>query len=310
MRTLTPGQPPSGSSTRSPGRSSHNRNMSPPAIHSAAVVKGYSATNASSSLSAICIPALLAASPEPEQTQHDRRDDERPGGEQQPELDRVRAVEQPGGEQQRGHPQDRPEHERRDQPRSRRRAQRPKGLVEPVGIVRAGQSQRDNARDGSRGQPRQGRLCPPGPAPDQPASRAAKAAIPAAPQCHEGSARSRCRLPSRFSYQNAPRRSRAAPARRPASADRAAARLAAGSRPARATSSRTQPIPAAPLSSPTWTGTVASPGSSAQADPAIATDRSHTAARRATSRDPGSPGASEARRVTHPMPAAPRPNPP
>ena len=116
-------------------------------------------------------------------------------------------------------------------------------------------------------------------------------------------------FPIRFAYQNAPWRSWAAPARRPASADRAAARLAAGSMPARARSSSTQPIPAAPLSSPTWTGTVASPGSSAQADPAIAADRSHVAARRATSRYWRSPVVSYARRLTHAIPAAPSSNP-
>jgi hypothetical protein len=36
----------------------------------------------------------------------------------------------------------------------------------------------------------QGASCPPGPLPDQPASRAAKAAIPAEPRCQDGSARS------------------------------------------------------------------------------------------------------------------------
>jgi hypothetical protein len=58
---------------------------------------------------------------------------------------------------------------------------------------------------------RQRRLCPPGTLPDHPASRAAKAAIPAEPQCHETRA---------------------------------------------GESAGAQPVPAAPLSSPIWTGTV------------------------------------------------------
>ena len=85
---------------------------------------------------------------------------------------------------------------------------------------------------------------------------AAKAAIPAAPQCQDGSA-ARAGVPPgrRLSYQNGAAAGRLrAPARSAASADRAAARFASGSMPARARSSSTQPIPAAPLSSPTCTG--------------------------------------------------------
>ena len=126
--------------------------------------------------------------------------------------------------------------------------------------------------------------CPPGVSPDHPASRAANAAIPAAPQCQEGSARSRRRVPVRLSYQNAPSRSRRASARRPASAERAAARFAVASMPARARSSSTQPIPAAPLSSPTWRGSAGSPGSSSQAPPRTATRLSQLPARRASAR--------------------------
>src|SRR4051794_41761566 len=76
--------------------------------------------------------------------------------------------------------------------------------------------------------------------------------------------------------------------------------------PAPATSARTQPMPAAPLSSPTWTGTVASPGSSAHAAPGPAVDRSHSAARRAPAREAGARGVAQAPGYT---PGRPRPPP-
>ena len=73
--------------------------------------------------------------------------------------------------------------------------------------------------------------------------------------------------PSGFPYQNAPWRSRRTPARSPASTARAALRFSSGSTPARARSSRTQPMPPAPLSSPTCTADAASAGASRQAWP-------------------------------------------
>ena len=145
---------------------------------------------------------------------------------------------------------------------------------------------------------------PPGLDPARPASRAANAAIPAAPQCQDGSARSRRPAPIRLSYQNAPSRSRRASARSPESAARAAARLAVVSIPASARSSSTQPIPAVPLSRPTCRADVGSPGSSSQ-PPLTAARLSHLPAPRASSRYAESPVARAACRSTHAIPATP-----
>ena len=93
--------------------------------------------------------------------------------------------------------------------------------------------------------------CPPGLRPGHPARRAANAAIPAEPQCHDGSAGRAGSPPVRFSYHIAPRLSCTAPDCSQVRANHAADRFAAVSIPASARSSRTQPIPAAPLSSPT-----------------------------------------------------------
>src|SRR6478752_5457627 len=68
-------------------------------------------------------------------------------------------------------------------------------------------------------QRRVGTAWPPGPWPDQPARRAANAAIPAEPQCHDGSAPSSGLPPVWFSYQSVPSRSCATPAFSAASAD-------------------------------------------------------------------------------------------
>ena len=86
--------------------------------------------------------------------------------------------------------------------------------------------------------------------------------------------------PIRFSYQNAPIAVAGGFAAQSGERRSRGRTVRGRSMPARARSSSTQPIPAAPLSRPTWTGTVGSPGSSAQADPAIAADRSQTPARR------------------------------
>ena len=199
--------------------------------------------------------------------QHDRREDERRSADQQPELDRVRAVKQPGGDHQRAEPQDRPEHERRDQPAARRRAQR----LERARRTRAsssgpGMHLLTDRRSCSRARVRASNAQPatlPARAAAGPAGEAGGEGGDARPSPSATTARRAAEAgPRSGSRTRTPRggRGRAA-ARRPASADRAAARFAAGSRPARARSSSTQPIPAAPLSSPTWTGTVGSPGS-------------------------------------------------
>ena len=234
----------------------------------------------------------------------------------QPERDRVGLVDHPGGEDERDEPQDRTENEARDQlgramparvARSAARRAVARRLVWALHLARGDQadggypsrcrgetvSRRAVRRDRSR----TSRRC-----------RAAKAAMPAAPQCHDGSARSRGR-PRCGSRTRTPRGGRDARRRGAPPAPTARPRgSASGSRPAPARSSRTQPIPAAPLSSPTWTaGGIAG---------ALATRRRRPGRASATPPPGGrlrsiraSPVARAARRLTQAMPAAPSSNP-
>src|SRR3954447_13000398 len=117
MSTETPGQPSLGSWTVI--GSSSQRNSTPPAIHRAAVQTGYRATHTSSSSPAVRIPTLLRAPPRIQDRENEQRDEERRHGYQQPDPDGPAVVEQPGGDDQRHQPQDRAEHEPRNQATTR-----------------------------------------------------------------------------------------------------------------------------------------------------------------------------------------------
>src|SRR3954447_21742527 len=100
-----PDHPPSGSSASF--RSSSTRNMRPPAIHSAAVHTGYSATNISSASATVRKPLLLSTSRDVHPREHEHRNDEGGPRDGEPERDRGALIECPRGDEERGEPQDR-----------------------------------------------------------------------------------------------------------------------------------------------------------------------------------------------------------
>src|SRR3954453_5689183 len=108
-----PGQPPSGSLTSA--RSSRTRNSTPPAIHSAAVHTGYSATNSSSALATVDKALLLTTPGDVHPREDEQRDDEAGRRHREAEPDRWALVEHDGGEDERHEPEHRTEDEARDQ---------------------------------------------------------------------------------------------------------------------------------------------------------------------------------------------------
>ena len=185
------------------------RNSRPPAIHSAAVQTGYSATNASSASATVrqtASPVDVARRRRHESTSTAMT--KAPDRHREPERDRGGLVDHPG---ERGRapratgsdPAPRPRSAGRAMPGAAARSAAREPTSDPWSSLRpAGPGSRADSQAGGPRSP--AGASRPGLLPDQPAIRAAKAAMPAAPQCHDGSARSRGRPPVRFSYQNAP----------------------------------------------------------------------------------------------------------
>src|SRR3954452_17180415 len=96
ISTEIPDHPPSGSSASF--RSSSTRNMRPPAIHSAAVHTGYSATKISSASATVLKSLLLSTSRHVHPREHEHCDDGGAHRDGEPERDRGALVDRPCGD--------------------------------------------------------------------------------------------------------------------------------------------------------------------------------------------------------------------